>query len=82
MRMKRGSSKARGSGSQSTGSLTAWKQLRAGQEDERKALVLRRKPRSPPWCHVLSVMWWLFVLISSQESLTCLIIYKQMFKHS
>ena len=54
MRMKRGSSKARGSGSQSTGSLTAWKQLRAGQEDERKALVLRRKPRSPPWCHVLS----------------------------
>lgn len=48
MRMKRRGSKARGSGLQSTGSLTAWKQLRAGPEDERKALVLRRKPRSPP----------------------------------
>ena len=82
MRMKRRSSKAQWGGLQSTGSLPAWKQLRAGQEDERQALVLWRKPRSPPGVTCCRVAALFRVLISSQESLMRLIIYKQMFKHS
>ena len=79
-RMKHLSSKARGSGSRSTGSLTAWKQLRAGREDERR--VLRRKPRSSPGVTCWHVALLFRLPISSQKRLTLLIIYKQMFKHS